>query len=94
MNDTARLVRSWRSRRGMSQAGAAEPAGTGQAAISRIESGRDLPTLALLERIAAALDCRLTVTFTATEKEAVRPRRPASQGLFLRSWGSAVIESV
>ncbi|MER6677784.1 helix-turn-helix transcriptional regulator [Streptomyces sp. NPDC000983] len=65
MSDTAELVRSWRRRRGMSQARLAELAGTGQAAISRIESGRDLPTLALLERIAAALDCRLTVSFTA-----------------------------
>ncbi|WP_062651273.1 helix-turn-helix transcriptional regulator [Streptomyces maremycinicus] len=66
MNDTARLVRQWRTRRGLSQARLAELAGTGQAAISRIESGRDLPTLALLDRIALALDCRLTVNFTAS----------------------------
>ncbi len=52
----------------MSQAQLAELAGTGQAAISRIESGRDLPTLALLKRIAAALNCHLTVTFTAGEE--------------------------
>ncbi|MFI8233821.1 helix-turn-helix domain-containing protein [Streptomyces sp. NPDC085900] len=77
MNDTAHLVRSWRSQRGMSQARLAELAGTGQAAISRIESGKDLPTLALLDRIAAALDCRLTVTFTATEEETFRPHHPA-----------------
>ncbi|MER7577870.1 helix-turn-helix transcriptional regulator [Streptomyces sp. NPDC126514] len=70
MNDTADLVRSWRRQRGMSQARLAELAGTGQAAISRIESGRDLPTLALLERIAAALDCRLTVSFTASGETA------------------------
>ncbi|MFF1708182.1 helix-turn-helix domain-containing protein [Streptomyces sp. NPDC058252] len=63
MNDTAALVRSWRRQRGLSQARLAELAGTGQAAISRIESGRDLPTLMLLERIASALDCDLTVTF-------------------------------
>ncbi|MFJ3672418.1 helix-turn-helix domain-containing protein [Streptomyces sp. NPDC090106] len=68
MNDTARLVRSWRSQRGISQPRLAELAGTGQAAISRIESGTDLPTLALLERIAVALDCRLTVTFTARDQ--------------------------
>ncbi|MFD7706577.1 helix-turn-helix domain-containing protein [Streptomyces sp. NPDC059785] len=69
MNDTAGLVRFWRRQRGMSQAHLAELAGTGQAAISRIESGRDLPTLALLERIASALDCRLTVTFTSSPEE-------------------------
>lgn len=66
MNDTAQLVRSWRRQRGMSQTRLAELAGTGQAAISRIESGRDLPTLALLDRIASALDCRLTVAFTSS----------------------------
>ncbi|MFF8884018.1 helix-turn-helix domain-containing protein [Streptomyces flaveolus] len=68
MSDTAELVRSWHHRRGTSQAQLAELAGTGQAAISRIESGRDLPTLALLKRIAAALNCHLTVTFTAGEE--------------------------
>ncbi|MEU4090623.1 helix-turn-helix domain-containing protein [Streptomyces aureus] len=65
MNDTADLVRRWRRQRGMSQARLAELAGTGQAAISRIESGRDLPTLVLLNRIAAALDCQLTIAFTS-----------------------------
>ncbi|MFD5634777.1 helix-turn-helix transcriptional regulator [Streptomyces sp. NPDC127077] len=65
MNATADLVRRWRRQRGMSQARLAELAGTGQAAISRIESGRDLPTLALLDRIASALDCKLTVAFTS-----------------------------
>ncbi|MFF3889239.1 helix-turn-helix domain-containing protein [Streptomyces sp. NPDC001914] len=58
-------MRFWRRQRGMSQARLAELAGTGQAAISRIESGRDLPTLTLLERIASALDCQLTVAFTS-----------------------------
>ncbi|MFJ2162830.1 helix-turn-helix domain-containing protein [Streptomyces sp. NPDC087856] len=66
MNDTAGLVRSWRRQRGVSQTRLAELAGTGQASISRIESGRDLPTLALLDRIASALGCRLTVTFTSS----------------------------
>ncbi|MFG2439633.1 helix-turn-helix domain-containing protein [Streptomyces sp. NPDC048508] len=65
MIDAGRLVKAWRIRRGVSQAQLAELAGTGQAAISRIESGRDLPTLALLGRIAAALDCRLTIDFTS-----------------------------
>ena len=73
MNDTAHLVRSWRRQRGMSQTRLAELAGTGQAAISRIESGRDLPTLALLDRIASALDCRLTVTFTSSSGQTPPP---------------------
>ncbi|MFJ5274986.1 helix-turn-helix domain-containing protein [Streptomyces sp. NPDC088358] len=70
MSDTAGLVRFWRQRRSMSQARLAELAGTGQAAISRIESGRDQPTLALLERIASALDCQLRVTFTSDAEAA------------------------
>ncbi|MFD5819885.1 helix-turn-helix domain-containing protein [Streptomyces sp. NPDC127038] len=45
MNDTADLVRSWRQQRRMSQARLAELAGTEQAAISRMESGRDPLTL-------------------------------------------------
>ncbi|MER7983859.1 helix-turn-helix transcriptional regulator [Streptomyces sp. NPDC095817] len=65
MNDAGSLVKAWRVRRGVSQAQLAELAGTGQAAISRIESGRDLPTLAVLGRIASALDCRLMIDFTS-----------------------------
>ncbi|MFD6293826.1 helix-turn-helix domain-containing protein [Streptomyces sp. NPDC060235] len=65
MINAGEVVKAWRIRRGVSQARLAELAGTGQAAISRIESGRDLPTLALLGRIAAALDCELTIDFTS-----------------------------
>ncbi|MEU1534733.1 helix-turn-helix domain-containing protein [Streptomyces fagopyri] len=72
MNDTADLVRFWRGQRSRSQARLAELAGTGtgQVATSRIESGRDQPTPALLERIASALDCQLRVTFTSDSKAA------------------------
>ncbi|MFG2480655.1 helix-turn-helix domain-containing protein [Streptomyces fagopyri] len=73
MSDAADLVRFWRLQRSMSQARLAELAGTGQAAISRIESGRDQPTLALLERIASALDCRLRVTFTSDSETVPQP---------------------
>jgi transcriptional regulator with XRE-family HTH domain len=66
VTDTGQLVRTWRVQRGLSQAHLAQLAGTGQAAISRIESGRDQPTLTLLERIADALDCQLTITFHPT----------------------------
>ncbi|MEN8655889.1 helix-turn-helix transcriptional regulator [Streptomyces sp. 21So2-11] len=41
----------------------AERAGTGQAVISRIESGKLTPTLAVLERLAAALDCKVILDF-------------------------------
>ncbi|MFI7338419.1 helix-turn-helix domain-containing protein [Streptomyces sp. NPDC050085] len=61
--DPAALVRHWRHERGLSQAQLAALIGTGQAAISRIENGRDVPTLPLLARIAEALGCRLTIAF-------------------------------
>ncbi|MFD6825254.1 helix-turn-helix domain-containing protein [Streptomyces sp. NPDC060085] len=73
MNNTGELVRHWRERRGMSQARLAELAGTGQAAISRIESGRGQPTLALLERIASALGCRLTLAFASSAEQPPSP---------------------
>ncbi|MEU5776343.1 helix-turn-helix transcriptional regulator [Streptomyces venezuelae] len=64
MTDTAALVSHWRRQRGMFQAELASAAGTGQAAISRIESGRDVPTLPVLERIATTMGCSLAITFT------------------------------
>ncbi|MFD6417177.1 helix-turn-helix domain-containing protein [Streptomyces sp. NPDC060194] len=60
---SAELVRGWRTARGLSQAELAERAGTGQAVISRIESGKLSPGLQVLERLAAAMDCRLVVDF-------------------------------
>ncbi|MET8226015.1 helix-turn-helix transcriptional regulator [Streptomyces sp. NPDC005301] len=75
MIDTGSLVKAWRIRRGLSQTQLAERAGTGQAAISRIESSRDLPTLALLNRIASALDCDLKIDFTSSYSAARRGRR-------------------
>jgi transcriptional regulator with XRE-family HTH domain len=48
---------AWRRRRaGLSQADLAARIGTTQPAISKIESGRTLPTLIVLERLAVALD--------------------------------------
>ncbi|MDJ0464437.1 helix-turn-helix transcriptional regulator [Streptomyces sp. H27-C3] len=60
---TADLVRTWRTAQGLSQAELAERAGTGQAVISRIESGKLTPTLPVLERLAAALDCKVILDF-------------------------------
>lgn len=60
----ARKIRRLRERRGLTQAELAELAGTGQAAIARIESGKAVPKLDLLARIASALGARLTVNLT------------------------------
>lgn len=56
-----RRVRSLREKKRLSQTELASRAGTGQASIARIESGRSVPKLDLLARIAAALGARLTV---------------------------------
>lgn len=55
------LIRARRTELGLSQFQLAERAGTGQALVSRIESGRTLPTLSVLQRLATALDCDLVL---------------------------------
>jgi DNA-binding XRE family transcriptional regulator len=61
----ARKLRALREKRGLTQAELAAKAGTGQAAIARIEAGKATPKLDLLGRIAGALGARLKVTLTA-----------------------------
>ncbi|XVU27499.1 helix-turn-helix domain-containing protein [Actinoplanes sp. CA-054009] len=68
--DAARLafelgvsVRELRERRGWSQAQLAEAAGMTQSAVARFEGGGTVPTLPVLERLAAALEVRLNVSF-------------------------------
>ncbi|RSM61772.1 XRE family transcriptional regulator [Kibdelosporangium aridum] len=54
-------VRTQRERRGWSQTELAQRAGMTQSAMARFEAGGTVPTLPVLERIAAALDMRLSV---------------------------------
>jgi transcriptional regulator with XRE-family HTH domain len=49
---------------GLSQTELAARAGMTQPALSRLEAGGVVPTLPLLDRIAAALDADLTVTLS------------------------------
>ena len=51
-----------RQKRGFSQQQLAERAGTRQPVISRLERGEGNPTIDLLQRIAHALDRKLTVS--------------------------------
>ncbi|MFF3445164.1 helix-turn-helix domain-containing protein [Streptosporangium sp. NPDC002721] len=53
-----------RTELGLSQAELAERAGMTQPQVSRLETGGVTPTLALLRRLARALDADLNVTFT------------------------------
>ena len=59
----ARQVRELREKQKLSQAELAEKAGTKQPAIARLESGRVIPRLDLLQKIAHALGMRLDIRF-------------------------------
>lgn len=52
-----------RKKRGITQAELAKKIGTKQTAIARIESGRSNPTVFFLEKIANALNSKLTIHF-------------------------------
>ncbi len=54
-----------RIERGITQEELARRVGTSQPNIARLESGRRPPSLALLQRVAEALDTRLVVRFEA-----------------------------
>ncbi|WBQ06914.1 helix-turn-helix domain-containing protein [Kribbella sp. CA-293567] len=56
-------VRQMREERGWTQTRLAQSAGMTQSALARFEAGGTIPTLALLERIAQALDTHLVVKF-------------------------------
>ena len=58
----ARQVRDLREKRKLTQAELGKRAGTGQAAIARIESGKTVPKLDLLARIAVALKAQVRLS--------------------------------
>jgi ribosome-binding protein aMBF1 (putative translation factor) len=57
-------VRELRSSRGWTQTQLAAAAGMTQSAVARFEAGGTVPTLAVLARLAQALDADLTVSLT------------------------------
>ena len=65
-----RTVRELRERRGWSQAQLAKAFGMTQSAVARFEAGGTVPTLPVLERLAAALDVSLNVSFTPRDTAA------------------------
>jgi transcriptional regulator with XRE-family HTH domain len=64
----SRYVRGTVPKQKLSQAELAERAGTKQPAIARLESGRVVPRLELLQKIADALGMRLEVRFVKHEE--------------------------
>ena len=57
-------VRTLREQRGWSQNELAKRAGMTQSAMARFEAGGTTPTLPVLERIAGALEMRLSIALT------------------------------
>jgi transcriptional regulator with XRE-family HTH domain len=64
-------VREWREQRGLSYRDLARRAGIGLSTLYRIESGAASPTVAMLERLAGALDVQV-VDFFPTEPKRTR----------------------
>ena len=60
-------IKNARINAGLNQAELAARAGTSQAQISRIESGKSRPSLGMLEAIAEALGCTLTILLEKKE---------------------------
>jgi transcriptional regulator with XRE-family HTH domain len=80
----AREVIRLRVERGLTQRDLAQRVGTQQANISRLENAVGTPSVALLLRVARALDARLSVELIACERDASRSAvatRKASPGL-------------
>jgi transcriptional regulator with XRE-family HTH domain len=70
-----RLVAQRRRKAGLTQAELAERMGTKQPVISKIESGGELPTIPMLERIARATGEPFSLTFGVDEKTTPEERR-------------------
>ncbi|MEU6482530.1 helix-turn-helix transcriptional regulator [Streptomyces sp. NPDC046887] len=66
--ELGRAVRERRESLGMTQEELARAAGLRQPAVARFEGGGTMPTLPLLERIAAALGLRLHVGFEPLDR--------------------------
>jgi HTH-type transcriptional regulator / antitoxin HipB len=62
--ELGQAVRARRLELGMSQTELAERASMTQSAVSRLEAGGTVPTIGVLERLAAALTADLVVTLT------------------------------
>ncbi|MFF3687585.1 helix-turn-helix domain-containing protein [Streptomyces sp. NPDC002187] len=66
--ELGREVRERREALGMTQDRLARAAGLKQPDVARLEAGSTMPTLPLLERIAAALGTRLSVAFEPLDR--------------------------
>jgi len=73
--DAAELIRSMRTRIGLSQQQLATRAGMAQSAVSNYENRRKLPTLDTLDRLARAADAVLDLSYTPVGSARASPSR-------------------
>lgn len=74
----ARHLRALRENKQLTQGALAARAGTTQSAIARLESGKVIPKLDLLQRIATAMGFRLTLEFSSLRGSSREPLRGAA----------------
>jgi HTH-type transcriptional regulator / antitoxin HipB len=72
------MIRELREARRLSQRELAERMGTTQSMVGRLEAGGSRPTLATLERVAAALGLRLEIRFAARRRSGEPHRKPVA----------------
>jgi transcriptional regulator with XRE-family HTH domain len=77
--DLADMVLAQRLARGWSQADLAERVGTKQANISRLESGLANPSVRFLQKLAAALEARLTIQLDSEQSHVLGVETSAGQ---------------
>jgi len=68
-------LREWRERRGYSVRGLAERAGVAFGTVHRIETGQMSPTVAMLVKLAKALDIDVRDFFPVKKRSAPKPGR-------------------
>jgi HTH-type biofilm formation transcriptional regulator len=69
------LLRHWRDKRGYSVRQLAELAGVGFVTVSRIENGHISPTVAMLEKLAKALEIDVRDFFPPSRRSKPKRRR-------------------
>jgi transcriptional regulator with XRE-family HTH domain len=70
----ARNLRRLRVRRNLSQENLAVDAGIDRTYVSRIERGKENPTVAILEQLATALNCEIVEFFAVPAKNEPAPK--------------------
>ncbi len=68
-------MREWREQRGLSYRELAKRAGIALSTLYRVESGAASPTVAMLEKLAKALDIRVVEFFPTEPKRTRRAKR-------------------